>query len=222
MSEMCQIEPQNHAGVRVLLADDHGILRDGLRSVLNERNMEVVAEASDGLQAVELCKKLAPEIAVIDISMPIMNGIAAASEIRKVSPNTKVMILTMHTEDRYVFAALRAGVSAYILKSKTVSNLLQAIEDVSNGDVYLSSGISKSLVNAYLAADADSGPLSTREREVLQFLAEGKNAKEIAAALGISTKTAETHRANMMRKLGINDMIGLIRYAIKEGLIQVE
>ena len=183
--------------------------------------MDVVGEASDGLQAVKVCEQLTPEVALLDISMPLLNGIEAVPEIRKVSPTTKVMILTMHAEERYVLAALRAGVSAYVVKNKAASHLIQAIDATSNGDVYLSPCISKALVEAYLTSGAPADPLSSREREVLQLIANGKNVKEIGDLLGISTKTAESHRANIMQKLGIHDTVGLVRYAIKKGLIEV-
>jgi DNA-binding NarL/FixJ family response regulator len=212
---------RSQTALRVLLADDHAILRDGLKAILKENNVEVVGEAADGLQAVRACAQLAPEIALLDISMPLLNGIDAAREIRKVSPTTKVMILTMHADERYVLAALRAGVSAYVVKNKAASNLIQAIDATSNGEVFLSPCISKAVVQAYLTSDAPVDPLSSREREVLQLIAEGKNVKEIGDLLGISTKTAESHRANIMQSLGINDVAGLVRYAIKEGLIEV-
>jgi DNA-binding NarL/FixJ family response regulator len=204
-----------------VLADDHAILRDGLRAILKENNMEVVGEASDGLQAVKVCEQLAPEVALLDISMPLLNGIEAVPEIRKVSPTTKVIILTMHAEERYVLAALRVGVSAYVVKNKAASHLIQAIDATSNGEVYLSPCISKALVEAYLTSGAPADPLSSREREVLQLIANGKNVKEIGDLLGISTKTAESHRANIMQRIGIHDTVGLVRYAIKKGLIEV-
>jgi DNA-binding NarL/FixJ family response regulator len=216
------IVKQSHEGLRVLVADDHPILRDGLRAILNEKNMELVGEASDGLQAIKLCEKLTPDIAVVDVSMPLLNGIDAAREIRKVSPKTKIMILTVHTGERYFQAALRAGVSGYVLKSKSASNLMQAIDAAVNGEVYLSPCVPKAVVNAYLASDTPTDPLSVREREVLQLIAEGKNVKEIGNLLGISTKTAESHRANIMHKLGIHDVAGLVCHAIREGLIQIE
>lgn len=218
----CDIAQPSHEGLRVLLADDHAILRDGLKAILNERKMEVVGEASDGIQAVKLCEKLAPEVAVVDISMPLLNGIDAAREIRKVSPNTKVMILTMYSDERYVRAALQAGVAGYILKSRAASHLTQAIDAACAGEVYLSPCVSKAVVDAYLASETSTHPLSARERGVLQLIAEGKNVKEIGVLLGISTKTAESHRANITHKLGIHDVAGLVRYAIKEGLTKVE
>src|SRR6266700_301240 len=218
----CDIAQQSHEGLRVLVADDHPILRDGLKAILKEENMEVVGEVSDGLQAIKLCKQLAPDVAVVDVSMPLLNGIDAAREIRKVSPNTKIMILTMHTEERYVAAALRAGVSGYILKSKAASNLTQAIDAVINGEVYIGPCVSRASVGACIAGETPTGSLSARERGVLQLIAERKNVKEVGGFLGISTKTAESHRANIMHKLGIHDVAGLVRHAIKEGLTHIE
>jgi two-component system response regulator NreC len=208
---------------RVLLADDHVIVRDGLSAILKEHGFEVVAEASDGREAIRLGQELTPDIAVVDISMPLLNGIDAAREIRKVSPKTKIVILTMSTEDRYVVASLRAGISGYVLKSKAASSLINALEAVRKGEVYLSPGISRAAVDAYLTQDdSPVDPLSIREREVLQLIAEGKNVKEIGSILGISTKTAESHRSNIMEKLGIHEVAGLVRYAIRNGLVTAE
>jgi two-component system response regulator NreC len=217
----CKIAWQSHGNLRVIVADDHPILRDGLKAILSEKNMQVVGEVSDGLRAIKLCESLAPDVAVVDVSMPLLNGIDAAREIRKVSPNTKVMILTMHTDERYVVAALRAGVSGYVLKSKAASNLTQAIDFAVKGGIYLGPCASKAALDAYLAGRDSSDGLSAREREVLQLIAEGKNVKEIGFLLGISSKTAESHRANVMQKLGIHDVVGLTHYAIRAGLIQV-
>ncbi len=214
---------RSHEGLRVVLADDHLVLRDGLKSILKEQRIDVVGEASDGLEAIKLCERLTPHVAVLDISMPLLNGIDAAREISKVSPNTKIIMLTMITEDRYVFAALRAGVSGYVLKSKAGSSLVEAVYTVCKGELFLSPGVSKAVVNAFLSKDdAPADPLSIREREVLQLIAEGKNVKEIGGVLGISVKTAESHRTNIMNKLNIHDVAGLVRYAIREGLVRIE
>jgi DNA-binding NarL/FixJ family response regulator len=206
---------------RLLLADDHIMMRDGLRTILNEEGFNVVGEASDGIEAVQLSESLKVDVAILDISMPLLNGIAAAREIRKSSPNTKIIILTMYTDDRYVLASLRAGIAGFVLKSKAASSLVQAVHAACNGEVYLSSGISKAVVDAYLAKDdSPADPLTEREHEVLQLIAEGKNTKEIANILGTSTKTTDTHRANIMRKLNIPEVAGLVRYAVREGLVQ--
>ena len=206
---------------RLLLADDHVMMRDGLRTILNEEGFKVVSEASDGLEAVRLGQSLEADVAILDISMPLLNGIDAAREILRSSPKTKIIILTMYTDDRYVLASLRAGISGFVLKSKASSSLVQAIHAVRNGEVYLSSGISKAVVDAFLAKDDNpADPLSGREREVLQLIAEGKNTKEIGCILGISTKTTDSHRANIMHKLHIPEVAGLVRYAVREGLVQ--
>lgn len=213
--------PMSSESPRLLLADDHVMMRDGLRAILNEEGFKVVGEASDGIEAVQLGESLKADVAILDISMPHLNGIDAAREIHKSSPKTKIIILTMYTDDRYVLASLRAGIAGFVLKSKAASSLVQAIHAVRNGEVYLSSGISKAVVDAYLAKDdSPADPLTEREREVLQLIAEGKNTKEIANILGTSTKTTDTHRANIMRKLNIAEVAGLVRYAVREGLVQ--
>jgi two-component system response regulator NreC len=208
---------------RLILADDHAIVRDGLRSILEDEGFEIAGDASDGAEAVRLCKELHPDIALLDISMPLLNGIDAAREILKTSPGTRIILLTMHSDERSVLASLRAGIHAYVLKSKAASSLMDAIDAVGKGEIYLSPGVSKSLVSAYLAKDdTPPDPLSMREREILQLIAEGKNVKEIGALLGISNKTAETHRANIMHKLDIHDVAGLVRYAVRQGLVYIE
>jgi DNA-binding NarL/FixJ family response regulator len=208
---------------RLLLADDHAVVRDGLRGILNDAGFEVVAEASDGLETIRLSGELEPDVAVVDISMPLLNGIDAAREMRKSSPKTKIVILSMHADDRYVLMSLRAGIVGYVLKSKAATSLVQAIHAVCKGEIYLSSDVSKAVVSAFLAKD-DTPPdtLSARERQVLQLIAEGKNVKEIGGILGISTKTAESHRTNIMQKLQIYGVAGLTRYAIREGLVRLE
>lgn len=206
---------------RVLLADDHAMVRDGLKAILKEAGFDVVGEASDGREAIRLSEKLGPDVAVLDIAMPLLNGIDAAREIGKLCPNTKIVLLTMYTEDRYVLASLRAGISGYVLKNKAAASLVQALDAVRNGELYLSPGVSRTVVEAYLAKDdTPPDPLSVREHEVLQLLAEGKNVKEVGAILGISTKTAESHRSNIMRKLNIHEVANLVRYAIRQGLIR--
>jgi two-component system, NarL family, response regulator NreC len=213
--------PTSSESLRLIMADDHAMMRDGLRNILNEEGFKVVGEASDGREAVKLGESLGADVAILDISMPLLNGIDAAREILKTSPRTKIIILTMHTDDRYVLASLRAGIAGFVLKSKAASSLVQAIHAVSNGEFYLSTGISKAVVDAYLAKDdTPADPLSEREREVLQLIAEGKNTKEIGSILGISTKTTDSHRANIMRKLHIPEVAGLVRYAVREGLVQ--
>jgi len=207
--------------LRVLLADDHRMFVQGLKDILEKEKMEIVGEAADGREAVRLAKKHRPDVAVLDLAMPLMNGIDAAREIEKVSPETKRILLTMYTEEQYILDALRAGVNGYLLKTKAATDLVQAIREVSRGTLYMSSGIPRDAIQAYLSnKERRSDPLSPREREVLQLIAEGKTIKEIAGILGISAKTIETHRMRLMDKLDIHDTAGLVRYAIRRGVIQ--
>jgi DNA-binding NarL/FixJ family response regulator len=208
---------------RVLLADDHVVVREGLKAVLQQEGFEVVGEASDGRTAVKICETLQPEVAVLDIGMPLLNGIDAARDILRLCPHTKVLLLTMYNQECYVLAGLRAGISGYVLKSGAASNLVQAIDAVFKGEFYMSPGVSRAVVQAYLSnVPTPADPLSPREREVLQLIAEGMNMKEIGSLLGISERTAETHRARIMGKLNIRDLAGLVRYAIAHQLVDVQ
>jgi two-component system, NarL family, response regulator NreC len=202
--------------VRVLLADGHVVLRQGLAALLRQEGFEVVGEASDGHTAIKLCSALRPGIAIIEIDLPLLNGIDAAREIRKVSSHTHLILLTTNAEEYSVLASLRAGISGYVLKSNTFTILVQAIEAVSAGQTYLSPGVSRTIVKAYLeSAMPTLDPLSSRERQVLQLIAEGMNPKEIGGVLGISAKTVQTHRSRIMQKLAIFSTAGLVRYSIK-------
>jgi two-component system response regulator NreC len=206
---------------RILLADDHQIVRQGLRALLENEGFAVMAEASDGHEAVRLAQTLKPDVSVLDVTMPQLNGLDAARAILRASPTTKTVLLTMHTEDRYVSEALKAGVRGYVLKSQASADLVQAIREVARGMTYLSPGVSRAVVDAYLAkTDLPPDPLTLRERQVLQLVAEGKTTKEVAAMLGVSVKTAESHRTRIMAKLNIHETAGLVRYAIRNGLIQ--
>lgn len=181
----------------------------------------MVGEASDGHEAMKLCETHHPEVAILDLSMPLLNGVDAAREIIKANPRTKVVLLTMHTEDHLILESLRAGVTGYVLKTKATSELVQAIRAVCRGEMFLTQSISRTIVQAFLHnAEAPGKPISDRERQVLQLVAEGKTTKEIASLLNISVKTAESHRSNLMEKLNIHDTAGLVRYAIRNGLIQ--
>ena len=207
--------------IRVLLADDHAIVRQGLKTLLDKEGFDVVGEASDGQQAIKLVKEHMPDVAVLDLSMPLLNGLDAAREILKSTPRTKPMLLTMHTEDHYVLEALRVGVRGYVMKNHSREDLVRAIVQVARGEVYLSPGISEVVVQAYLnKTDYSSDPLSGRERQVLQLVAEGNTTKKVASLLGLSVKTAESHRTRIMEKLGIHETAGLVRYAIRRGIIQ--
>jgi two-component system response regulator NreC len=206
---------------RVLLADDHSLIRQSLRALLEKQGFQVVSEASDGQEAVRSVEKTPPDVAILDISMPILNGVDAARELLKSSPKTRVILLTQHDEDQYVTEALRAGVRGYVLKSQAAEDLVHAIQEVCRGSVYLSPNISGAVVDAYLSKKyAPPDPLSGRERQVLQLVGEGKSTKDIAVHLGISVKTAESHRARLMKKLDIHETASLVRYAIRRGLIQ--
>jgi DNA-binding NarL/FixJ family response regulator len=207
--------------LRILLADDHQIVRQGLKALLEREGFDVAAEASDGLEAVRLARDLQPDVAVLDIGMPLLNGLDAARQVLQASSRTRAILLTMHAEDHYVLEAVRAGVTGYVLKTQAAGDLVQAIREVAGGAIYLSPGVSRAVVQAYRAkSDLPPDPLTPRERQVLQLIAEGKRTKEIAALLGVSVKTAESHRTRLMEKLNIHETASLVRYALQRGLIQ--
>jgi two-component system response regulator NreC len=205
---------------RILLADDHVIVRQGFRALLEREGLEVVAEAANGHEAVRLVGELLPDVAVLDFAMPLLNGLDAAKEIRRRSPRTRTILLTVHSEDHYVLEALQVGVHGYVVKTQAAADLVQAIREIQGNAIYLSPTISRAVVEAYFHKVAPPGDvLSSRERQVLQLVAEGKTTKEIAGVLGVSIKTADSHRARLMRKLDIHDTAGLVRFAIRRGLI---
>jgi DNA-binding NarL/FixJ family response regulator len=207
--------------IEVLLAEDHQIVRQSLRLLLERDGLKVVAEASNGLEAVKHAEALSPDVAVLDISMSALNGIDAAKEIRKVSPQTKLIFLTVHNEEPYLLDALRAGAKGYVIKTHAAEELIRAIREACRGGIYLSPEISRAVVQAYQnKTELPVEPLSPRERQVLQLIAEGKTTKEVACSLNISVKTAETHRTRLMEKLNIHDTATLVRYAIRRGVIQ--
>lgn len=207
--------------ISVLLADDHQIVRQGVRVLLEREGFTVVAEASDGREAVRLAGQHRPDVAVVDFVMPVLNGLDAGVQIQRDSPSTKAILLTMYTEDQYVLEAFRAGLRGYVIKTQAAAELVQAIREILRNALYVSPGISRTLVEAYLSkTEIPPEPLTPREREVLQLVAEGRTTKEIATLLGLSVKTAETHRMKIMRKLEIHETASLVRYAIRRGLVQ--
>ena len=207
--------------IRIVLADDHVLVRQGLKSLLEREGFQVVAEASDGQEALGHVESLKPDIAVMDISMPTLNGLNAAREISRASPKTKTILLTQHDESQYIREALEAGVKGYVLKSQVASDLLLAIRQVSRGQVYLSPGVSSAVMEAYNSkSETSKNPLTARERQVLQLIAEGKSTKDVASLLGISVKTAESHRTRLMQKLDIHETASLVLYAVRHGIVQ--
>lgn len=204
-----------------LLADDHVVVRQGLRGLLDREGITVVGEASNGRDAVALAADKQPDVAVLDLGMPLMNGLEAAQEIGRQGSRTRCVLLTRHKDDQYVVAALRAGVRGYVLKSQAVYDLIQAIKQVNRGEVYLSPGVSKTLVNAFLSkSEYPEQPLTPRERQVVKLIGEGHTTKSVAAVLGISVKTAESHRTRLMQKLDIHSTADLVRYSIRHGLVE--
>jgi len=207
---------------RILLADDHLVVREGLRALLEAAGFKVVGEARDGREAIKLANMLEPEVTVIDIGMPGLNGIDACRELLRDLPDMRLIVLTVHAEDAYVIEALRAGARGYVLKTQAGSDLVRAIGEVTQGRIYLSPSVSSAVVQAFLAGSTSpSDPLTPREREVLQLIAEGRSTKEVAGILGVSVKTAETHRTRLMTKLDIHHTAGLVHYAIRRGLVRV-
>jgi DNA-binding NarL/FixJ family response regulator len=206
---------------RVILADDHVMVRQSLRALLEREGFLVLGEAADGQEAVRLVLSTNPDVAVLDISMPLFNGLDAAMELSRSCPKTKVILLTQHDERPYVVQALRSGVKGYVLKRQAANDLVQAAREVCRGQVYLSPGVARAVAEAYAdPVHANDPLLSLRERQVLQLIAEGKTTKQIAPLLGISAKTVESHRAKLMQKLDIHEIAGLARYAIRHGLVQ--
>ena len=211
--------------IRILLADDHTVVRKGLRLLLESNGFTVVADAADGREAVELAERHTPDVVVMDVAMPTLNGIEAARQITGKLPQTSVVFLSMHSDEAYVLKALKAGARAYLLKDSAEYDLITAVKAVSEGKAFFSPAISKMLVADYMrqmqerAVEDSYDLLTTREREVLQLLAEGKNNKEVANILNLSLYTVETHRSNIFQKLNLHSGAELILYAIRKGVI---
>jgi DNA-binding NarL/FixJ family response regulator len=213
--------------VKVLLADDHAIMREGLRAILDKRaDVTVVAEAADGHEAVGLAKSMKPEVVVMDVTMPNLNGVEATRQIMAASPDTKVIGLSMNSDPRYVIAMFSAGASGYILKNAASEELMRAIDAVLEGQKYVSPLVGEVVVTSAVESSrlrlVEKTELSAREREVLQLLAEGATSKEIATRLGVATSTVESHRRQIAEKLGLRSVAELTKYAIREGLTSVD
>ncbi len=206
--------------IRIVLADDHAILRQGLKLLFANAGITVVGEAADGAEAVKLARDLHPQVVVLDLAMPNMNGIDAATQIRQ-DLGIPCILLTMHAEDHYVLRALSLGIAGYVLKFNAAREVVQAVNEVVRGNVYLSPGISGIVVREMLNKDTAREELLTlRERQVVQLIAEGNSTKEVSSQIGVSVRTGESHRARIMEKLDIHETAGLVRYAIRQGLTQ--
>ena len=213
--------------IRILLADDHTVMRAGLRLLLERQpDMVVIAEAEEGRQAVELADSHKPDVVVLDIAMPLLNGIETTRQIVEKHPKTSVVILSMHSDESYVMRSLRAGARAYLLKDSAEADLIRAIRAVCDGKSFFSPAVSKLLLEDYIRQlqerdEEDSYELlTTREREILQLLAEGKSNKDVANLLNVSLYTVETHRAHILQKLGLHTVPDLILYAVRKGIIR--
>lgn len=213
--------------IRLVLADDHTILRDGIRALLEDQSdMLVVGEAEDGRQTVQLTHELRPEIVLMDIGMPLLNGLEATRQIKRDHPDIQVLVLTMHENEEYIREVLAAGASGYVLKQAAASELVAAIRAVHRGEAVLSPVITRVVIQDYLRSEAAqpvtaSNELTSREREVLQLIAEGHTSKEIAEMLYLSVKTVQAHRTSLMQKLDLHDRGDLIKYAIQKKIIEV-
>lgn len=212
--------------VRALLVDDHALVRAGLRALIATLpGVEVVAEASDGQEALALVEQHRPHLVFLDLSLPGLNGLDVAARLKADRPKVKVLVVSMFSDEEYVLRALRSGVAGYLLKNAPFEELELAVRAVARGETYLSPAVSKRVVDAYVervGGEPAASPLTPRQREILQLVAEGHSTKEIAARLGVSVKTVESHRADLMERLDIHDLPGLVRYALRVGLIRSE
>jgi DNA-binding NarL/FixJ family response regulator len=216
--------------MRIVLVEDHRILREGLRAIFaSERDLKLVGEATDGLEGIQQAKELQPDLLILDLSMPRMDGLAALKEIKRVAPKTRVLIMTAHRNEEYIFRAIDNGADGYLLKDASAAEMLLAVRSVLAGERYLSAAVATQVVAAFLnrkgGTDGSAGPRSAldttseREREVLKLVAEGYRSREIGELLCISEKTVEKHRANLMRKLGVKSASALTAIAIEKGLV---
>ena len=204
-----------------VIADDHCMFRQAIRSLLEKEGFDVVAEASNGHEAVKLVTRHSPQLALLDYGMPLLNGSFAAAEILKRSPDTQVVLLTMYDDETFALEAVRSGVRGYVLKEQAARELVAALRQVLSGSIYLSPKISESVVTALLSKKEQLSDLLTpREKQVLQLIAEGKTTKDIASLLHLSVKTAESHRSNIMNRLNVHNVASLVRYAIRRGMIE--
>lgn len=209
--------------IRILIADDHGVIRGGLRLLLERQpDMEVVGEAADGAQAVEQALFLRPDVCIFDVSMPKRTGIDATREVKAQAPEINVLILSMHDDERYLFEALKAGAGGYVLKKEVDQEVVEAVRSVDRGEPFLTNHAQHSLVREWIKDDsnAPAEPLTPREQEVLKLIAEAHTNKQISEVLNLSEKTVESHRGNLLRKLGMRDRVELVRYAIRRGLVE--
>ena len=209
--------------LRILVADDHGIVRSGIRMLIErQEGMHVVAEAADGAEAVELALTERPDVAILDVSMPRLTGLQAAHEIRAQTPAVSVLLLSMHEDERYLFDALKAGAGGYVLKSQADAELVEAVRAVARGEPFISPSKQDALITEWLeeGGEAPRDPLTVRELEVVKLIAEAHTNRQIADVLKLSEKTVESHRANVLAKLGMRDRVELVRYAIRRGLIE--
>jgi two-component system response regulator NreC len=214
--------------IRILLADDHSVVRSGLRSIFKtNKDFNVIGEAANGVDALRLASRLKPDIVILDVSMPKMNGIEAARAIKEKLPETKILILTVQEKEEYVYEMIRAGASGYVLKDAEKSEIFKAVRAVASGDQFFSPHISELIIDYFVRRkkDADVKPASTkknltkREMEIMRLIAQGSSSREIAAKLFLSASTINTHRANLMQKLNIHDTAGLVRFALQQGIL---
>jgi len=208
--------------MKVVIADDHGIVRSGIRLLLEKQaDIEVVAEAADGIEARDTVVRERPDLAILDVKMPGLTGLQATREIKAQAPEVSILILSMHDDERYLFEALKAGASGYVLKSQADTDLLAAIRSVERGEPFLSPAAQQALIRDVLERGEQAGSeLTPREEEIVKMVAEANTSREIAQMLHLSEKTVENHRANAMKKLGMKDRVELVRYAIRQGLIE--